>query len=75
MQLYYYYDTEADVLYISKGKPSPRALTRETDDVISRIDPRSKKVVGFTILNFLKRLKKSHRAVSLSIEAELVPAR
>lgn len=75
MKLYYFYDREADVLYFSKGKPSPHSKTRETsDDVVLRMDSKSGEVVGFTILNFIGRLKKSNRPVALPIEAELTPA-
>ncbi len=74
MKLYYYYDKEADVLYFSEGKPSPRAKSVETeDDVVLRIDPKTKKVVGFTILNFAKRLKR-RLPIELPIKAELLPA-
>jgi uncharacterized protein YuzE len=75
MKLHYFYDQEADVLYFSQGKPSTRAVTRETaDDVILRMHPLTKKIMGFTILNFRKRLEKSNRPISLPIEANLMPA-
>lgn len=51
-----YYDKEADVLYLSHGKPSSRDETSETkDEVVIRKDPKTHKVKGFTILHFLKR--------------------
>ncbi len=50
-----FFDKEADVLYISIGKPKA-ALTREAgDDILIRLDSKTKKVVGCTILNFSKR--------------------
>lgn len=73
-QLYYYYDQEADVFYVSQGKPSAKDISEETaDDVIIRRHPRTKEVVGFTILNFYRRLKKSARpkAVGLPIDIHL----
>lgn len=74
MKLYYYYDQEADVFYFSEGKPGRRVETRETaDDVVLRLDPKTRKVVGFTILNFTKRLGKTPgQAVSLPIDIKLV---
>lgn len=75
MKLYYYYDQEADVFYLSQGKPSARNKTRETsEDVVLRLHPTTGKVVGFSILNFSRRSRKSGRAVALPIEAELIPA-
>lgn len=73
--LYYYYDKEADVLYFSQGKPSPKSLSKETsEDVILRIHPKTGKVVGFTILNFSRRLKRKNIPISLPIQAELISA-
>ena len=73
-KLNYYYDKQADVLYFSKGKPSRKALSQETsDDVILRFNPGLKEIVGFTILNFTKRLKQKSAFVSLPLEMELTP--
>lgn len=74
MKLYYYYDKEADVAYLSQGKPSAKDISQETaDDVVLRIDPKTKKIKGFTILNFSRRAEKN-TPVSLPINAELTPA-
>ena len=71
MKLYYSYDKEADVLYFSEGKPSGRDISEETpDDVIVRLHPKTRKVRGFTILNFSRR-SKSGIPVSLPLEANL----
>ena len=49
------YDREADVLYLSIGEPRP-AISREVgDDVLLRIDPETKEVVGMTVLNLSTR--------------------
>lgn len=75
MKLYYYYDKEADALYFSQGKPSAKDTSRETaDDVVLRVDPKSKRVRGFTILNFSKRVAQKGIPISLPINAELTPA-
>ena len=51
------YDREGDILDIALGRPR-RAISREIeDDVFVRIDPKSKKVIGFSILNFTKWFK------------------
>lgn len=74
MKLYYYYDKDADILYFSEGRPSAKVISKETsDDVILRLDPKTKKVKGFTILNFNKRLKHKTTAIQLPIQAQLSP--
>ena len=51
------YDKQGDILDIAIGRPRP-ALSREIeDDVFVRLDPKSKKIIGFSILNFTKRFK------------------
>lgn len=75
MKLFYYFDKEADVFYLSQGKPSAKDITQErSDDVIIRINPRTKKIRGFSILNFTRRLRKAELPISLPINAELTPA-
>lgn len=49
------YDGEADVLYISIGKPEPAEGVDIGNGVIVRINPQSNEIVGFTIINPLKR--------------------
>jgi uncharacterized protein YuzE len=49
------YDAEADVLYISIGTPEPAEGVDIGSGVIVRIDPASDEIVGFTIINPLKR--------------------
>lgn len=74
MKLYYYYDKEADIFYFSEGKPSANSVSKETsDDVILRLDRKTGKVKGFTVLNFSKR-SKSTKPIELPIIAKLTPA-
>ncbi|HEX9722490.1 MAG TPA: DUF2283 domain-containing protein [Candidatus Paceibacterota bacterium] len=75
MKLYYYYDKEADVLYFSKGKPSAKDQAQETqDDVVLRLDPKTREVRGFTVLNFLKRLSPKNLPLPLPLNIEFRPA-
>jgi uncharacterized protein YuzE len=70
--LQYFFDKEADVLYISQGDPRPDADSEEVGDgVVARFDPVTREVVGFTILNFLKRAERGLPAVVLPFHAEL----
>jgi len=61
-----FYDKEADVLYMSQGKPSARDETSETkEEVVVRKDPKTGEVKGFTILNFLKRADRKSSTITL----------
>jgi len=76
MKLHYYYDKEADVIYFSQGKPSAKDISAEApNDVILRLDKKTRRVRGFTILNFTKRGQNKNASISLPIEAELLPAK
>lgn len=56
--LKYFIDTEADILYFSKGKSSKKDISKEiSNGIIGRFDSKTKKLRGFTILNFSKRPK------------------
>ena len=75
MKLNYLYDKEADIFYFSQGKPSAKDISQETsDDVILRLDPKTKKIKGFTILNFNRRAKQKRSAVELPIKIRFSPA-
>ena len=62
----YFYDKEADVFYFSQGIPSPKDETVEAgDDVLLRVNSRTKQIRGFTLFNASRRSKKVERQVSL----------
>lgn len=67
-----FYDSEADVLYFSKGKPSAKDISDEaSDEVVIRRNPKTKEVTGFTILNFSKKSKKKDKTIRLPLEIDL----
>jgi uncharacterized protein YuzE len=49
------YDEEADVLYVSFGKPRKAEGIDIGDGTILRVDPETGQIVGITILDFKKR--------------------
>ena len=53
-QLTISYDKDADVLYITEGKPREAISQMMDDGVIVRRDPKSKEVIGFTIVDFME---------------------
>ena len=46
------YDGEADVLYITCGTPEYTDYVEHSEDVILRLDPDTKRLVGVTIIGF-----------------------
>lgn len=74
-RLSFSFDKEADVLDISIGLPK-KAISREVDDdFFVRLDPKTKKVVGFSILNFEKWFKDESDKKTVPIEAEFLLAK
>lgn len=73
-QFNYLYDRDADVLYISKGKPSKNDFSDEIEDgVVARFDPNTKEIRGFTVLNFAARSQKKSEVLNLPFELTFNP--
>ncbi len=62
------YDKEADVVYMS-FEDIPAEAEEIEEGVFARYDPKSKKLVGFTITNFSKKFTKHPREVTIPSEA------
>jgi len=67
----FFYDKDNDIMDISFGKPKV-AISEEVDeDIVVRIDPNSREIVGFTIINFvnvfLKRFATKEKPVELTL--------
>ena len=56
------YDEEADVLYISVGKPKTAVGVDIGEGVVVRYDNKKKEVVGLTIIGFRARTLQSLKA-------------
>ena len=73
-RLRFAYDKAADVLDISLGRPKA-AISREIeDDFFVRVDPKTDKVVGFSILNFEKYFKNLRDVRPVPVTAEFTLA-
>ena len=73
--LTYFYDKVADVFYFSSGTPRASDETIEAwNDVLLRLDPKTKHVRGFTLINASKRFAKS-RGVSLPFSFAQITSR
>jgi len=67
----FFYDKDNDIMDISIGKPK-KAVSEEVDeDIVVRIDPNSKEILGFTIINFvnvfLKRFATKEKPIELTL--------
>lgn len=68
-KLKFFFDKQGDVLDISIGEPKG-AISKEIDnDIVMRLDPKTNKIVGFTILNFEKRFDHLNKSETLPITA------
>ncbi len=68
-ELKFFFDKEGDVLDISIGEPK-KAISKEiNNDIVVRLDPKTNKIVGFTILNFEKRFEHLNKSETLPITA------
>ncbi|MBI5303940.1 MAG: DUF2283 domain-containing protein [Chloroflexi bacterium] len=74
-QLNFMYDREADVLYVSKGHPEFTDYVELGNNLILRLDPVTKEIVGFTIIDFAGRFEsRSPRlSVPLNVHFERAP--
>ena len=67
------YDREADVLYLSFGRPEKGMQYVEADnDVILRVHPRTKKIVGVTIVDFARRFSDVRSLTRLPVAGDFV---
>lgn len=63
----FFFDKEGDVLDMSIGDPK-NAITKEIGhDMLLRIDPKTRNIVGFTILNFEKRFEGTSKPEHLTL--------
>ena len=67
----FFYDRDGDVMDISLGKPKVAISEEVDDDIVVRIDPNSREIVGFTIINFvnifLKRFATREKPIELRL--------
>ncbi|KKQ18320.1 MAG: hypothetical protein US31_C0006G0051 [Berkelbacteria bacterium GW2011_GWA1_36_9] len=61
------YDKEGDILDVSLGRPEQAISEEISEDIFVRMDPKSKKIIGFMILNFEKRFNRTRKTEMLPI--------
>ena len=61
------YDKEGDILDISLGRPKKAISEEISEDIFIRLEPKTKKIIGFMILNFEKRFSRTRKIETLPI--------
>ena len=65
------YDKAQDVLYLSLGKTRASIGEEVEDGVFLNRDPKSRKIVGVTVLDFVSRFTSTKRVRPLPMEMEI----
>ncbi len=65
------YNKEADELNISLGKPQKAVSLELGDEIYARLQPKTKEIVGFTILHFEERAGKKFFILPLLADFKL----
>ena len=65
------YDREADVLYVSIGRPEFTDYEEAGENLILRRDPKTSQIVGFTIIDFAARFARKEPPLSVPLIATL----
>ena len=73
-ELIFGYDKEVDVLYISLGTPRKGMQYLElNNNQILRVDPKTKEIVGITIMDFSKQFSGEHYLSKIPVMASFLP--
>ncbi len=66
-QLNFLYDHAADVLHVSNGHPVLTDSTALNENVILQLDAFTKEIVGFSIVDFIKRFANTETPAAIPI--------
>ena len=65
------YNKDADELNISLGKPQKAISLEVGDEIYVRLNPKTKDILGFTILHFEQRAEKEKKTFALPLMGDL----
>lgn len=69
-QLNFLYDKDADVLYVSLGKPAYTDYQEIGENLILRLDPETESIVGFTVLDFIAQANNQETPLHIPLQAK-----
>ena len=72
-EIQFHYDREADVLYLSVGKPQKAKTVEMGDDFILRLHPKTGEVIGITIIDFTRHFPNLKTGVKLPVNGSFNP--
>ena len=73
-EIQFHYDREADVLYLSIGKPQRAKTVEMGDDFILRLHPKTGEVIGMTIIDFTRHFPKLKTGFKFPVNGSFDPA-
>ncbi len=65
-----FYDREADVLYVTQGNPEHTDYVEYGEDVLLRFHPETKRLVGFTLIDFSHHFANKESGISLPFNVD-----
>ena len=73
-KIQFHYDREADVLYLSVGKPQRAKTVEMGEDFVLRLNPKTGEVVGMTIVDFIRHFPQLKSGLKLAVNGSFSPA-
>ena len=73
-KIQFHYDREADVLYLSVGKPQRAKTVEIGEDFVLRLHPKTGEVIGMTIVDFTRHFPKLKTGLKLPVNGSFNPA-
>lgn len=67
----FFYDSDADTLYLSTGEARQAVLQEAAKDVLLKVNPETGAIIGLLILNFMARFRDEQRPIELPIKIDL----
>jgi len=67
----FFFDEEGDVLDITFGKPRKAVAKELKNDIAIRVDPKTREIVGITILNFMRRFREKKKTEKIELPARV----
>ena len=64
------YEPEADVVYVTRGEPEYTDYVEYTENVILRFEPGTKRLVGFTLIDFSQHFAQHKPDFNLPFEID-----
>lgn len=61
------YDKDVDTMYLSFGNPTNAVSEEIENGIFARFDPDTEELLGFTVINFLKKFGLQPKEISIPV--------